>query len=56
MKGKNLLIIAGAAVAALLLLRYARGKTASQPAQKYWVSREGNTGYPPEAQALVEVI
>lgn len=47
MGGKDLMVIAGAAVAVLLLLRYAGG-TQAKPA-RYWVSNEGNTAYPAEA-------
>lgn len=46
MGGKDLMVIAGAAVAVLLLLRYAGGQ--AKPA-RYWVSNEGNTAYPAEA-------
>lgn len=47
MKGKDLMVMAGAAVAVLLLLRYAG--VAQARTARYWVSNEGNTAYPPEA-------
>lgn len=46
MKGKNILIVAGAAVAAYLLLRQFGGGT---PTPQYWATAQGNTGYPREA-------
>lgn len=48
MKGKDILIVAGAALAAYLLLRMVGAGNAQQP--KYWVTEQGNTGFPDAAR------
>ena len=42
------MIVAGAALAVLALLKYAGGGGAAAP--KYWVTEQGNTGFPDAAK------
>lgn len=47
MKAKEIAMLAGAAVAVYMLLR-SLGSAPQQP--QYWVTAQGNTGFPPEAR------
>lgn len=47
MKAKDLIIVAGAALAVVALLRMVGG---NQAAPQYWATSQGNTGYPDAAR------
>jgi hypothetical protein len=47
-KAKDMMIVAGAALAVWALLKFAGGGSASAP--QYWVTEQGNTGFPETAK------
>lgn len=48
MKAKDLIVMGGAALAAYVLLKMAGNGQQGQP--RYWVTEQGNTGYPDAAR------
>lgn len=48
MKAKDLIVMGGAALAVYVLLKMAGG--GQQAAPRYWVTEQGNTGYPDAAR------
>lgn len=48
MKAKELLIVGAAALAVWAMLKYSGGSTPA--ATRYWVTEQGNTGYPDAAR------